>query len=461
MEKKTIGQFIAALRKANGMTQKQLSEKLNVSDKAVSRWERDECAPDLSLIPVIAEIFGVTSDEILRGERRFSEEHFSEAPLSNGKSQKQMEHILNDTKLKFGIRSIISLGVAVVGLLGAMLCNFGFLRAHIGFIVGCILFLAAAVCEAIFVKLAFASVSGEDFDNDSLNLYKKGFFDKAYSTYASIFVIFAVTLPLIHLVSDAYWGLTFDSWFVYGLIYGLVALVVCLVLKIVAVRIALKNKLFTLSEKEKEKTNKIFKWDKKCLIILACVLAVTFLFQWAFNQFVSLEMFYDPIVFTSVEDFVEFMETPAEKNNTYYAYDGLSKIEFNEDTVFNIVNDYTYYENVVEVSPAPDDYFQYDDGIHYFDQYGNEISEEEALTRAFHGKNDEVITTYVERNNSVSYYTVDWDGDELEKITVYTFDTVRQFNTLWSEINDLFFVLYFVEAIIISIVWCLKRIKIK
>ena len=69
MQKKSIGQFIAALRKANGMTQKQLGERLNVSDKAVSRWERDECAPDLSLIPVIAEIFSVTSDEILRGER--------------------------------------------------------------------------------------------------------------------------------------------------------------------------------------------------------------------------------------------------------------------------------------------------------------------------------------------------------------------------------------------------------
>ena len=64
MEKKTIGQFIAALRKANGMTQKELAEQLSVSDKSVSRWERDESAPDLSLIPVIAEIFGVTSDEI-------------------------------------------------------------------------------------------------------------------------------------------------------------------------------------------------------------------------------------------------------------------------------------------------------------------------------------------------------------------------------------------------------------
>ena len=57
MERKTIGGLIAALRKANGMTQKDLAERLHVSDKAVSRWERDESAPDLSLIPVIAEIF--------------------------------------------------------------------------------------------------------------------------------------------------------------------------------------------------------------------------------------------------------------------------------------------------------------------------------------------------------------------------------------------------------------------
>ena len=66
MEKKTIGVFIAALRKANGLTQRELAEKLNVSDKAVSRWERDEALPDLSLIPVLAEIFNVTCDEILK-----------------------------------------------------------------------------------------------------------------------------------------------------------------------------------------------------------------------------------------------------------------------------------------------------------------------------------------------------------------------------------------------------------
>ena len=58
MEKKTIGQFIAVLRKANGLTQQDLADRLNVSNKAVSRWERDESAPDITLIPALAEILG-------------------------------------------------------------------------------------------------------------------------------------------------------------------------------------------------------------------------------------------------------------------------------------------------------------------------------------------------------------------------------------------------------------------
>ena len=69
MEQKTICKFIAVLRKSQGMTQKELAEKLGVSDKTVSHWEREESAPDISLIPVIAEIFSVTCDELLRGEK--------------------------------------------------------------------------------------------------------------------------------------------------------------------------------------------------------------------------------------------------------------------------------------------------------------------------------------------------------------------------------------------------------
>ena len=70
MERKSIGMLIAALRRANGLTQKQLADRLGVSDKAVSRWERDESLPDLTLLPVIADLFHITVDELLRGECR-------------------------------------------------------------------------------------------------------------------------------------------------------------------------------------------------------------------------------------------------------------------------------------------------------------------------------------------------------------------------------------------------------
>ena len=86
MEKKSIGTFLAALRKANGMTQQDVADRLNVSNKAVSRWERNECAPDLSLIPALAEMFGVTCDELLKGER-ISTMHVTEKKKSKLKNR--------------------------------------------------------------------------------------------------------------------------------------------------------------------------------------------------------------------------------------------------------------------------------------------------------------------------------------------------------------------------------------
>ena len=136
MEKKTIGSFIATLRKANGLTQKQLADKLCVSDKAVSRWERDETLPDLTLIPVIAEVFGVTSDELLRGQRANPE--ISKQDYNAEHTEKQLRRYLTAAKTSFKIQSIISIIVAVIGFIAAMICNFAFTRANLGFLLACI-----------------------------------------------------------------------------------------------------------------------------------------------------------------------------------------------------------------------------------------------------------------------------------------------------------------------------------
>ena len=456
MEKKTIGQFIAALRKASGMTQKQLSEKLNVSDKAVSRWERDECAPDLSLIPVIAEIFGVTSDEILRGERKFEQQSVAETTVTSAKSSKQIERILNDSKLKFSIRSIISAGIAIVGLLGAMLFNFGFNRAYIGFIVACILYLAAAVCETVFVKLAFSSVSGEDFETEKTELCKRDFFNNAIFTYLVVLVLFAVTLPLVVFVSDSYWGLTAESWFIYGAIYGIVALFICVLVKIFSSRFALKNGVYTLPENELAKAEKVYRADKKYLKILALTLCFTVVLHLAFCIFASVDMFFDGTTFDSVENFIEFMETPGEYRGTNYNSTG---IYISEEPVSE--PNYTVNGENVETVPSdadPEDFFYFND-IHYFDEYGNEISEEEALMKEVFGPDGEVIATYICRNNSVHKINFDWDGDK-PSITVYTDDDYSRFWALGNNVNSVFGVLYFAEILLICAVWFIKRRKI-
>lgn len=116
MERKTMGALIAALRKANGMTQRELAEKLNVSDKTVSRWERDDSTPELALIPVLAEIFGVTCDELLRGERRPPEERETAQAAESPKSGKQRQRLLAAGLSRYRTRSLISAGLAALAV---------------------------------------------------------------------------------------------------------------------------------------------------------------------------------------------------------------------------------------------------------------------------------------------------------------------------------------------------------
>ena len=74
--KKTLGTMIAELRKQHGMTQLELAEKMGVTDKAVSKWERDLSCPDINSIPNLAEILGVSVEELMQVKKE------AEAPVS-------------------------------------------------------------------------------------------------------------------------------------------------------------------------------------------------------------------------------------------------------------------------------------------------------------------------------------------------------------------------------------------
>ncbi len=66
--KNIIAKNISTLRQMNNMTQTELGEKLNYSDKTISKWERGESTPDISVLVEIASMFGVTLDSLVRSE---------------------------------------------------------------------------------------------------------------------------------------------------------------------------------------------------------------------------------------------------------------------------------------------------------------------------------------------------------------------------------------------------------
>lgn len=65
----SMGKRIARLRREQGLTQETLAERMGVSAQAVSKWENDIACPDISMLPALADFFGVTIDELLRGQR--------------------------------------------------------------------------------------------------------------------------------------------------------------------------------------------------------------------------------------------------------------------------------------------------------------------------------------------------------------------------------------------------------
>lgn len=67
MDNKKTGELILKLRTEKSLTQKQLADKLNVSDKAVSKWERGQGLPDVSLLGSLSDIFGVNIEGLLEG----------------------------------------------------------------------------------------------------------------------------------------------------------------------------------------------------------------------------------------------------------------------------------------------------------------------------------------------------------------------------------------------------------
>lgn len=200
MANNTIGQFIAVLRKANGMTQQQLADRLNVSNKAVSRWERDETAPDITLIPAIAEIFGVTCDELLKGERLDSE---NISQRTEKQVEKQIYSLLSRTMMNFKTLVWIAFALSLAGLVCMFAITIVFAKSEAGFAVMLLFQIPAFVMAVMAVSRVKTTKRGNElFSYAGSNELKD--FDRTFGNY-SFFIfctLFAVILISVFLLFD-------------------------------------------------------------------------------------------------------------------------------------------------------------------------------------------------------------------------------------------------------------------
>lgn len=407
MEKKTIGSFIAALRRAQGLTQRELAEMLGVSDKAVSRWERDECYPDLTMIPVLAEIFGVSCDELLCGGRINSEER---QPRQEIKTEQQFNHLINRTRTDFTVSSVWIYALTLLGFIAALVCNVGFNRAYIGFCLACVFYAAGLVWLAVKLIRSFAALKIES-DSPQIDGAKDKIIRLGTANAAVTLIFLAATLPLT-MVSNSSWGLDSYSWLQYGLPFAAVAAVIALLAVSIVPRACARHGLYAVNERRAA----VDKLRLSCTAICAVLLALTLLAQLAVNG--DTLRFADRIEFDSIDDFVEFMETPMDASS--------SPSEGHDAPTAQVGSD----------------------------------SDEQWRTGTIEAPDGTVLRSYLRRNENICSTRTTWVGNELHSISVVTMDQLHAAQIRQRNVNMVFVWVYVAEAGAFTLIYALKKKKL-
>lgn len=415
MERKTIGAFIAVLRKAKGMTQRELAEKLNVSDKTVSRWERDEGSPDLAMIPVLSEIFSVSCDELLRGERRAQEQAGHSGELNSDRGEKQRRYLLSTALTRFKNRSYIAIALAFAGLIGALIANFGFVRGRLGFFIALLFYIAAILCQIIFRNNAMMSAG--ELDEPGLGAFRLSVLHMTEFSLGLNLVLFSSTLPLLGLeYTNA--GLLSADWMAKGaaLAAGTLALA-CIACWLLNGRLRERPEYAV-----EEKTERIYRKNHRLKgilgLVFAAMLLVTGFAHLTLTQIWGPGTIMEGIEFDDLNSFAEFMEKE-------------------------------------EGMPLHD----YDYNAKFYDEQGNEISSQEASRKYLTDGNGNVVLEYVQNNRTVCSVQAKFQGEKMLELRVFTYDELEKAKAVARQRHMIFACVYCLELAAVTAVYFRKREK--
>lgn len=312
MGRKTIGKTIAALRKARGMTQKELGEKLFVSDKTISRWERDECEPELSLIPMIAKLFSVTADELLLGEccPKESEKEDGDGCGQNDDSAYADASDVAAVKKARAYRqaSAVSVCIAALGLVAAIIANCGFSKGLFAF---CAALIFCCVSETILIcayfRLKFEQREGvatnERCAEENARLFSVGLKITLLNA-----MIVAFCLPLVTLIDGRNFGLRAEYWLLWGAVFVAVAIFIVHIAYVFWLKkLFAKKGLIVLSEEGRESLTTCAKRLKKAIFVGGGVACVFLAAAFAVNC-MQPSVFFEAETFETCEAFKAFVE---------------------------------------------------------------------------------------------------------------------------------------------------------
>ncbi|MBQ4036660.1 MAG: helix-turn-helix transcriptional regulator [Clostridia bacterium] len=155
MDQKKIGAFIAACRKKQGLTQAELAEHLNITDRAVSKWETGRAMPDCAVMPELCRIFRISINDLFYGEVMELEkynEKTEELLLEMAKQKEEADRRLLALEILIGILSVIV-------LLGFTFAA-SFFEMHAGLRIGLIVFGFAVSLVGLFYAIKIEQTAG-------------------------------------------------------------------------------------------------------------------------------------------------------------------------------------------------------------------------------------------------------------------------------------------------------------
>lgn len=200
----TIGEKLLELRKEKSLSQEEVANQVNVSRQTISKWETDQSLPDFDKIVPLCNLYGITTDELLKGEKKSSE-------IENEVQRKQQEQ-----KSRIKTAAVVSVSVLLYFVGGILVALADYIGIHEDLMV-CI---SLGICAIATCLLIFHFMSLPDKEERQ----KKKEENQTVKMVIEITgLVFAVIYFWISFMTMA-WGITWIIWIIYAIVEQIIRL---------------------------------------------------------------------------------------------------------------------------------------------------------------------------------------------------------------------------------------------